>query len=388
MADRTRVAEVCAAVEQDLDGLIERIVEVIRDAVPAYSVVAYQDQYDFIHAEFGIMLDCLARGTALPEHLVEASRELGKRRAQQGMTFQDVVQGYHLGLKAFWITLVEVGGDAGPTILEAASNLWDHVHVLTSAMAEGHGEATLSARAIRAGLRYRFLEVLTRWPEASSPEWEDLAVDLGYDPAGEFTAVVTPTHGVSEVDVESVQSVLERTGSGRAVTAHCSRVGDLLVVLIQGGPAGGIEKSLRTRLTAVPVGTGMTRTTLAGAAASIEDARLAVRLAGRGEIVHFEKAWPGALLAAHPEQRAHLIADGLDMVRTQPHLSEAVIAFAENAFSVSGAARALHLHANSVAYRLERWHELTGWDPRTYDGLVRSVTTLLLGAPPPPRLGG
>ena len=51
---------------------------------------------------------------------------------------------------------------------------------------------------------------------------------------------------------------------------------------------------------------------------------------------------------------------------------------ASHGFSVSAAARALHLHTNSLAYRLERWKQLTGWDFRTADGLLRSLASLKL----------
>lgn len=374
------ITRVCARVEQDLDGLVERLVARIRERVPAYAVVAYEDQYGYIRAEFATMLDCLARGASLPEQLVVETRELGKRRAQQGVTLQDVVQSYHLGLKAIWSGLVEHGGDAGPALLDASSYLWDNVHVLTSAVADGHSEATRSAQAVRAGLRYRVLEALSRWPSATPPDLEGLANRLGCDPAGRFTAVVAPATGWGELDVQSLQSDLERGrhAPGRPDLAHCSRVGDLVVTLTQGRSTASVEKSLHRRLSATQVGVGMTRRGLAGAAASIQDARLAVRTAGAGEVVHFEAAWTTALLAAHPEQSEPLLAGGVDVAREQTHLAAAVQAYADNGFSVSAAARALHLHANSVTYRLERWQELTGWDPRTFSGLLRSVESLRL----------
>ncbi len=51
-------------------------------------------------------------------------------------------------------------------------------------------------------------------------------------------------------------------------------------------------------------------------------------------------------------------------------------AFGEHGFSVSEAGRRLSVHANTVGYRLDRWAELTGWDPRTFPGLVRSLAAL------------
>ena len=40
------------------------------------------------------------------------------------------------------------------------------------------------------------------------------------------------------------------------------------------------------------------------------------------------------------------------------------------------AADVLHLHPNTVRYRVERWHQLTGWDVRTRQGLIRSIAAL------------
>jgi DNA-binding PucR family transcriptional regulator len=68
-----------------------------------------------------------------------------------------------------------------------------------------------------------------------------------------------------------------------------------------------------------------------------------------------------------------------------PHLAATVLAFARADMSVARAAEELHLHANSVTYRLQRWGRLTGWDPRTFDGLVRSVAVCRMALRGSPR---
>lgn len=54
------------------------------------------------------------------------------------------------------------------------------------------------------------------------------------------------------------------------------------------------------------------------------------------------------------------------------------MAFAEADTSITHCARTSHLHANTVVYRLGRWRELTGWDPRTFSGLTRSIAACVL----------
>jgi hypothetical protein len=43
---------------------------------------------------------------------------------------------------------------------------------------------------------------------------------------------------------------------------------------------------------------------------------------------------------------------------------------------IARAAEHLHLHPNSLSYRLDRWGTLTGWHPRTFDGLRKSVLAI------------
>ncbi|MGW2857298.1 helix-turn-helix domain-containing protein, partial [Streptomyces sp. NPDC001215] len=73
-----------------------------------------------------------------------------------------------------------------------------------------------------------------------------------------------------------------------------------------------------------------------------------------------------ALLAGHPaatpDHIAHLVLGPL----TEPdqrHLLQALTAYIE-AGSATAAARALHLHPQSLRYRLRRIHALTSRDPR------------------------
>jgi hypothetical protein len=127
-------------------------------------------------------------------------------------------------------------------------------------------------------------------------------------------------------------------------------------------------------------GIGQPRRGLAGARRSVVDAGQAFALSSqRGVPVRFSDEWVAATLVAAGDALDDLCATALDVARRSPHLADAVLAFAEQGLSVVGAGRALHVHANTVIYRLERWQHLTGWDARTFDGLSRSVAALTHG---------
>jgi sugar diacid utilization regulator len=125
----------------------------------------------------------------------------------------------------------------------------------------------------------------------------------------------------------------------------------------------------------VTAGIGVPRSGLVGAADSITDAEYAMAMAERhGGTIDFGSQWLEATLLPHLKRLQPL----LDPSRApaQPYLRDAVRAYAKNGFSTTAAARTLHIHANTVKYRIGRWRQLTGWDPRTLDGLLRSSLSI------------
>src|SRR4051794_39935259 len=60
----------------------------------------------------------------------------------------------------------------------------------------------------------------------------------------------------------------------------------------------------------------------------------------------------------------HLARDAL------PAMRDTLQAFADADINLTRAARALHVHPNTLRYRLARIHERTGRDPNTFEGLV------------------
>lgn len=122
---------------------------------------------------------------------------------------------------------------------------------------------------------------------------------------------------------------------------------------------------------------GLPRTGAAGARRSLVDAREALALAGQREgVVRWGDDWVAATLVAAGPALDEACATACEVAARSPHLAEAVLAFAARGLSVVGAARSLHVHANTVIYRLERWQQLTGWDARTFPGLSLSVAAL------------
>jgi hypothetical protein len=152
----------------------------------------------------------------------------------------------------------------------------------------------------------------------------------------------------------------------------------LVWLLVQADDCALLERSLAPDAVA---GIGQPRNGPRGALRSVVDAAQAFALSSqRGTPVRFAEEWVAATLVAAGDALDDLCATAVEVARRSPHLADAVLAFAGQGLSVVGAGRALHVHANTVIYRLERWQHLTGWDARTFEGLSRSVAALTRGA--------
>ena len=292
----------------------------------------------------------------------------------QGLPLSDVIETYHIASRELWDTMVQRSTKPTHELLQAGGKLWDLVHAATSAVAVGHSEATRSEQAIRAGVRYRFFETLHSATDMELSNARELAQTLGFDTQKSFQALSAVEDEWSEAQVEHLQRTLDSVH----VVAHCSRHGSRVIVMCQGEPTEVIHAIMRDH-PRTSLGIGMPRVGLVGAAQSITDAERTLQLAtAPGTTVSFADEWLIATLATHQDELLPLLQAGASVAEEHSHLMDAVRAFARSGFSVSAAARDIHLHANSVTYRLDRWQHLTGWDARTLDGLMKSMVSLEL----------
>jgi sugar diacid utilization regulator len=91
-------------------------------------------------------------------------------------------------------------------------------------------------------------------------------------------------------------------------------------------------------------------------------------------VADFSTDWLAATMLPHMDRLQPLTNAG--RAREQSHLRDAVHAYSRHGFSITASAGALHIHPNTMKYRLDRWQQLTGWDPRTLDGLLRSLFSI------------
>lgn len=416
------VARLTEQLATDLDPLAERVATAIGDEVAAYrtGVVPREDVEGSVRRSLGAILVGLAERRGPTQDELAVRRELGTRRALQGIAIDELIEAFHLGYRELWLSLVEAvptdDPDTSRQLLTAATTVWQWVHAITDALSSAHAATVRSLEARAIASRQRFVELLVNG-DLDGSEATRLATSLGLELTGRF--VVTAVRGATDdLDAVELQREAEAVPGRHVVVAR----GPLLVVVTQdardapgvpdapeapdasGAPDGlGAPEApdapaatapeptaAELRIAAIGrrlmpeagIGIGAVRAGLHGARASLQDAEGALAVTDGAATTRFDDVWLWATLGVVGERIGPLLTPGTEVAATHPHLAEAVDAFAEAGFSLSEASRTLALHANTVAYRLDRWEELTGWDPKSFSGLVRSVASLRLRRPP------
>jgi purine catabolism regulator len=164
-----------------------------------------------------------------------------------------------------------------------------------------------------------------------------------------------------------IRSRLDLTGVRRELVAALekARVPHLvhrrensLTVLVQ-GDVQGVLAALAEGLPDVAIGIGRPVTAIVEAHHSLRDAELAVE---RGGLVRFEDFDLATFMVSEiPAERLDPKVDEiLSVLRANPPLHEAVSAYFAHDLDIAATAAALHMHRNSLRYRLARAEQVLG----------------------------
>jgi hypothetical protein len=370
------VAGVCRAVRDDLPALTERILRAIRREVSSHPArppapeQLYADVYDNLDM---ILFGIAEHREPFPEELAIRG-ELGRRDATNGLPLQSVMASYHVGFREHWATLVaesqRQGGEAPGKILIASADLWDWTYAMMNVVAAEYGRVIAEREAAEALAHAHFIDLLVRDP--GSDACAAIARGLGFDTDGAFTAIAFPASATQGLDARLRASVGERQ-----IVATFGARGRTMLAIVQGAGGADLDAILASATAGEAIGVGLERAGLPGARVSVTDAERALELAEtRGSVVRFADAWLPATVLALRGTLGTLLEIGVEVAASNPHLADAVRAFADANFSLAEGARRLVLSQTSLRHRLTRWKTLTGWDPWTLDGMSRSVMSL------------
>ncbi|MBO3749370.1 helix-turn-helix domain-containing protein [Streptosporangiaceae bacterium NEAU-GS5] len=359
------VATIGERLLERVEALATELTAVIRRTEPFYGaggVVPVVDLRSSVRDNLVHILDHLS-GRPVPG--LEAPRATGRRRAEQGVPLAVILHSYRIAGKFLWAAILsEAPGDT-PGLLDAASELWFIIDDLSGAVTDAYRDTVDERARSHEQTRNAMLDVLLRGDPGNGSRLWECAAALRLPQQGTF--VVAAAHA-GRPGVESIPRA-EETLRARGVRSAWRVEVDAHVGVLVVTPNAGIERlsALLIELTSGPVGLSEPYADLARTPAALRQARLACAAAspsGR-ELVRYEQVPVAVLLASAPDAAMTVARTILGGVLALPEtesellLSTLRVWFGEHG-STSAAAERLHVHRNTVRYRLRRLEDLTG----------------------------
>ncbi len=355
-----------------VDDVTVELSDLIQRAEPFYGgdgVVPADDLRASVRDNLVHILSRLA-GHAMPG--LEPPRATGRRRAEQGVPLPVILHAYRIAGKFLWAAVLAEAADEGDegiaeALLDAASELWFIIDELSGEVTEAYRE-TIGERARRSEqTRSAMLDVLLRGdPGDGSRLWE-CAASLRLPRRGRFVVVAAQAPQPGAESVPRAEEVLRARGFQSAwrveVDAHVG-----VVVLTPRTGIDGINQlcALLAEFANGPVGLSEPYPSLDRTPAALRQARLACTASGGGghNVVRYEHVPIAVLIASAPEAAATVARAVLGPVLGLPGpecgvLLETLRTWFTEQGATSAAATKLHVHRNTVRYRLRRLEELT-----------------------------
>ncbi len=305
---------------------------------------------------------------------VEFVREMGARGARDGVELEVLLRGYRINAATLTHWVGEQASATTPEGLRAAlavtRMVMEYTDSVSSALAEAFVRESNRLLAEAGSLERDLLEDLLAGRSGAAVEARVRAAGLEPGAALQVSVVAASDLGRA-VEAVDHQLRMARVG-GLRVARH-----DELVVV---APA---EASLRQLLgwaaarEPLTAGISLPLSALGEIPRAHGEARRALALAPAGGILRLaDLALLDYLLAEADDTARRIGPSGVD--RLDAPLRETVLAYAASDLNVGATARRLHVHPNTVHYRLGRVERLTGRDVRRFANVVDLVAALRL----------
>src|SRR5215208_6190331 len=192
------------------------------------------------------------------------------------------------------------------------------------------------------------------------------AAAFGVDFARPARLVVMRSHGPQPLDVAGARRELVTAFEHARIPYLVLPRAGALTALVQAGDAelrGALAQL--TQSPSLAIGVGRAVTAIADAHHSLRDAELAVGRAGLNggpRIVRFEDFDLGMFMVSEipPERLGPKVEGILAVLRANPPLHDAICAYFAHDLDIAATAVSLHMHRNSLRYRLARLEQLLG----------------------------
>ncbi|MGP3959244.1 helix-turn-helix domain-containing protein [Nonomuraea sp. 3N208] len=305
----------------------------------------------------------------------EPFRMIGRGEAAEGRNLESLQAAMRLGARVGWRRLTEIAGPLGlspQSLYDLGEAIFVYLDQLADAAAEGFDEARAHAAGEMERRRNRLLDLLLSQPPASQEAIADLAKAAGWRLPRTVACVALDDRPPGASALNGVHRAPARPGDRRMpalppyVLAGLERPAPCLLVPDPSGPgqAQMLEQALRGRWGAIGPAVP-----LAAAATSLRWAREALELSRRGVL-------PRGLLRCEDHMSTLVVFKDEELVSAlaevrlaplahlrptqQDRLAETLLAWLRHGRGAGEVAARLHVHPQTVRYRLRQLEELYG----------------------------
>lgn len=304
----------------------------------------------------------------------ELLRASAVRRFEEGSSFSSVIAAYHRGVAVIWDELrARAEGEDDATLAECARLLFIHLERITSALAADFERTWTVSRLGERDARFAIFTALTQGGDA-----EGEAHRSGRTLAARYGILVvrlrraedsSPGDVIARRETQRLRSAIDSAAGGEVLAVLGAAGGTALVPVRDGRDT---VEELRRALHAGFGGNGTGAWVEAGVseiadALPVAEELLEIALAIRGEgAVHTLDDLLLEYQSARPGPGRALLARRIDGVGDE--LLQTVDAYLSSGGDRRATAAALHVHPNTVDYRLGRVLTLTGMEATTPEG--------------------
>jgi hypothetical protein len=374
-----RLAELAPLLLDQLDPMTDRMIDVLLRTEPTYRELVAHGEDDLRTSTRGNLerglraLIGVASGTGRSS--LSDAREVGRRRAADGVPLEAVLRAYRLGGQVTWEALLQVSRTSSKhdtLLLEVAGSVWRTNDAECAALAQGYRDEQRRLAGIDEQARQQVLDGLLEG-RGGDPAFVRTASELlGVPLEGRLLVVAALAHEDGVPTLRNPAAALLRRGV-RSVWGTRSG-GQVGVVALGGLRTSDVMDWLQT-IAGGPVGISAVVDGAASAGAAYRLAETAARTLplDASRVVTIDERLPEALLSNSPEISSRLVGQSLGGLLDLPDderevLLDTLEAFLESDGSPTRAASALYCHRNTVMHRLRRIETVTGrklTDPRS-----------------------
>lgn len=369
----------------EIDQMAESLARSLWEKVPGYEMTALDrtELIAAIQASVEVILDCLAESRLPLESELEPARTLGERRAIQGVPIESVVRSWHNAERFFIERLIGVDENMSAADAHETNR---RVAVLVDRMADVASTAYLDVRGeVQAHFSRASADIVSSLAGAEPLEPAELerrARLIGAEPHLPHRVVALGTRGADGLALTKarrhVAESLRPHTMGR-ILAGSHQGHELLLVTHHTDLVAVVHRAMTRMPGDLHAGLGEPRPRLAEASGSVLEAisALEVALILDRRVARFDQVVPEVLLRESPiaaQTMRHAVLGPIE----QGDLLETLSTFLASGLSMRATARRLHVHENTVAYRMRRIVEALGVEH--VNDLVRADILLALRA--------